>query len=126
MLDTELKTALDALQGETKTIFSDLKMKYDGLKADHSRLQIQLDAVDLQNRDRLVIPGGEQKTLVDLIIEHPEFKARQEGGFQGNAPLHLSFARSAFAGMERKTNITDATLGFATSGVLMPVRLPGV
>ena len=27
---------------------------------------------------------------------------------------------------QRKTNITDATLGFATSGVLMPVRLPNV
>jgi HK97 family phage major capsid protein len=125
-LDHEIKAALDAFQSENKTILSDLQARYDALKTDHSKLQTQLDAVDLAGRDRSVIPGGERKTLADHILEHPEFKARTENGFTGNAPLHLSFNRSAFVGMERKTNITDATLGFATSGVLLPVRLPGV
>ena len=123
MLDTELKTALDALQGETKNIFSDLRAKYDALKSDHTKLQTQLDAVDLASHGHSMIPGSEQKTLANLILEHPEWKARQESGFRGNAPLHLSFNRSA---LERKTVISDATVGFATSGVLMPVRLPGV
>jgi HK97 family phage major capsid protein len=122
-IDTELKTALDALQGENKTLFSALQAKYDSLKTDYSKLQTQLDAVDAKTQAQIKTPGTGQKSLVDHILEHPEFKARQEAGFLGNAPLHLSFQRSA---LERKTNITDPTLGFATSGVLMPARLPGV
>ena len=122
-MDTDLKAALDALQGENKTLFSALQQKYDALKTDHGKLQTQLDAVDMAGRDRPGIAGTERKTLANLILDHPEYKARQESGFRGNAPLHLSFNRSAF---EQKSTITDATLGFATSGVLMPVRLPGV
>jgi HK97 family phage major capsid protein len=124
MLDLELKAALDALQGENKTLFSALQAKYDSLKTDHTKLQTQLDAVDANTRERHgIIPGPEQKTLANLILDHPEYKARQEAGFRGNAPLHLSFNCST---LERKTVISDATIGFATTGVLVPVRLPGV
>jgi HK97 family phage major capsid protein len=123
MLDLELKAALDALQNENKTLFSALQQKYDSLKADNTKLQTQLDAVDMAGRDRHGIAGTERKTLANLILDHPAYQARQESGFRGNAPLHLSFAGSA---LERKTVISDATVGFGTSGVLMPVRLPGV
>jgi HK97 family phage major capsid protein len=122
-LDTELQNALHQMTGETKALFTELKTKYDTLDAAHKKLQVQTDALDLAGQERLVIPGGERQTLANLILDHPEYKARQEAGFRGNAPLHLSFNRSA---LERKTVISDATVGFGASGVLMPVRLPGV
>jgi HK97 family phage major capsid protein len=123
MLDPELKTALDAFQGETKTLFSDLQNRYESLKTQNGKLQAQLDAIDAQTQGGLKTPGNEQKSLADLILQHPAYLERKENGFQGRAPLHLSFDTGAF---QHKTNITDATVGFATSGVLMPVRLPGL
>ena len=122
-LDTELQTALAQMTGETKALFTELQKKYDTLDAAHKALQVQTDALDLGNRGHGVIPGGEQKSLAEMIVQHPDFIARKEEGFSGRRGLSLTFNRSAF---ERKTNITDATVGFATSGVLMPVRLPGV
>jgi HK97 family phage major capsid protein len=122
-LDTELQNALNQMTGETKALFTELKTKYDTLDAAYKALQVQTDALDMAGQDRHGIAGTEQKNLANLILDHPEYKARQENGFRGTAPLHLSFNRSAF---EQKSTITDATLGFATSGVLMPVRLPGV
>ena len=123
MIDFELKAAMDALQGENKTIFADLKNRFDELKTANVTLQTQLDAIDAQVQQRH-IAGVETKSLVDLITEHPRFVERKANGFAGRERLSMSFRGQDF--LERKTNITDGTLGFATSGTLLPMRLPGV
>ena len=50
--------------------------------------------------------------------------AAKERGFMGKQPVNVGL-KSGIP-LERKTNITDATLGTGTSGLLMPVRLPGI
>jgi hypothetical protein len=60
-LDTELKTALDSLQGETKRIFTDLATKHGDLETQYQALQKQVDAIDQPNFHR---PGNIQKNIL--------------------------------------------------------------
>lgn len=117
MLDTELKSALDALQGETKTIFTDLKTKYDTLDAAHKALQCQTDAIDSRGQQRH-IAGGETKSLAREIFENAEFKRMGELGGRGRVTIKIEdFAKKA---------LTSAAVGAAVSGVLQIDREPGI
>lgn len=125
MLDTELKTALDSITGETKAAFTDLKAKYDALETQHKELQRQTDAIDAKSQQRHVASVG-TKSLGQLITESPEYAAAKESGFMGGRKsISIALKSGAFP-LERKTDITETALGAGTSGVLMPQRIPGV
>jgi HK97 family phage major capsid protein len=112
-------TALGSVQTETKAALTALIEKLD-------KLQTQADAIDLKMATgRLGAPGTAQKSMGELFTEDPAFLEAKEHGFNGNRPLTkpIFMKRGAF---ERKTNITDVSLGIATSNTLLPNRLPGV
>jgi HK97 family phage major capsid protein len=110
-------TNLGAVQTETKTAL-------DAIRTQLLAQQTQLDAVDAKTQQRHAPGGPEQKSLGTMLTEAPEYAAAKERGFMGKTPLNIGLKSGV--PMERKTNITDATLGGGTSGLLMPTRLPGV
>ena len=117
MIDIELKTALDGLQGETKILFTDLKTKYDALETKNTSMQTQLDAIDLAGRKRL---GGdvETKSLAQEIFENPEFKKLGEMGGRGRVTIKID-------DFQKKT-LTNAAVGSSVTGVLAIDREPGI
>jgi len=125
-MDTELKSALDSLQGETKTIFTSLKSKYEDLEKQYSDLQRQTDALDAKGQTRHVSGAPERKSLGDLFVESDAFQAAKAANWGGRG-IRVSFTESAFpSSLERKSVITDATLGVQATGTIPLVRLPGV
>ena len=122
------------IEEERKSLGSALTETKTALVAANEKItamQTQLDAVDAKTQQKLTGGATEIKSFSELLTEHPDFVAAKEHGFagiSGRKSLNLSFGVSAFQRkmMELKTNITDATMGFGTSGLLMPVRLPGV
>jgi HK97 family phage major capsid protein len=75
MIDLELKAALDALQGENKTIFTDLKGKYDALQTEHKNMQTQLDVIDKRAAVHHAMGGGPlnaTKAFTDTLKQHME------------------------------------------------------
>lgn len=115
----EIKAIIDSMTGETKAAFSALKAQHDELKTANGNMQRQLDAIDAAGQGRL-ITAPETKSLGQMITEHPAFQERKANGFAGRQPLTMTF------NLERKTNITDATMGTQTTGTIPLVRLPGV
>lgn len=92
--------------------------------------QKQIDAVDLKmNAARFT--GGEEvpdNTLGREFVESEEYKALKEGGFAALRSKDGRFIKGfKHLFMSRKTNITNTSgLTQATSGVTLPMRLPGV
>lgn len=108
---------LGAVQTETKTAL-------DAIRTQLLAQQSQLDAVDAKTQQRHAPGGNERKSLGDMLTEAPEYLAAKERGFMGKTVLNIGLKGGI--PLERKTNITDATLGSGTTGLLMPVRLPGM
>jgi HK97 family phage major capsid protein len=128
-LSTEVKSFATKAQEEIKNlgaVTTETKTAMDGMKVKLDALQTQLDAVDAKTQQQIKIPGSEQKSVAEMILSHADYLEAKTHDFTGHKPVTMHFDSSAFAGMQRKTNITDSTIGFATTGVLMPVRLPGV
>ena len=128
MIDSELKSAIDALGAEHKSVVMDLKNKFDGLQVEYKNQQVQLDALDKKSAVRFGAPGdSEQKSVGELFTASAEFMEAKEAGFQGRGRLlHRAISMNGLFPLEQKTDITETALGTATSGVLVPQRIPGV
>jgi HK97 family phage major capsid protein len=127
-LSTDLKAFAAKAQEETTSvgkIATETKSAIDAIKPQLAALQTQLDALDAKTQQRHV-PGAEQKSLGEQITSAPEFLAAKEGGFMSRKAINVQLKSSAFAGMQRKTNILESGFNQPTTGMVTPVRLPGV
>jgi HK97 family phage major capsid protein len=112
--------SLGAATTETKSALDALRAKLDDALS-------KMDEAEAQ-RKRSLSPGGERKSLCDLITSAPEYAEAKSGDFVSRRPINITLKSSAFLGstfLERK-DVTEATLGDATSGVLVQQRLPGL
>ena len=88
---------LDNKTSQQISEIANLQRKFNGdIERNLSRMQQQVDAIDLKSQGRIGTGGNEEKSLADLIVEDPAFQERKEAGFSGNAPLHLSFKTMRF------------------------------
>jgi HK97 family phage major capsid protein len=129
-LNVELKGQLETLQKDLKgflekaaeqqkatgTITEDLKSKIDVL-------QKQVDAIDLKIAERTVASTPEEP--LEDYLKKQEDVARIMRDKSGNCVLHLD-AKQVQKIWERKTAVTTAAVGLATSGVLPIERIPGI
>ena len=125
-----LETQLAELQAELKTHFekaAEQQTQYGTmtteLKSKIEALQKQADALDakLATRD---VPAEAVSTL-DKEFKENENIARLMRDKRGSAVITLS-GKSARELFERKTTITSAAVGAATTGVLQIDRIPGI
>jgi HK97 family phage major capsid protein len=115
MLDTELKTALDGITGETKTIVADLVRRLDASEKSVREQQIQLDAVDRRGQTRIVADGSGVDLLRKGFEDSAEFARLKEIG-KGRATVKF----------DTKTLISSVAVGSGTPGVLAPERVGGI
>jgi HK97 family phage major capsid protein len=121
-MDFELKAALDGLQGETKMILSGLAAKHAELEKKNRDMQAQIDAIDMQSRERNN-GGSGAKGIEDLLKENDGVQ-RLLVDKKGSAIINFS-GESARV-FERKTAITESAAGSMTSGVMQIDRVAGV
>ena len=128
-MSVELKEQLEQLQKELKgyhekateqqaatgTMTAELATKM-------SEIQKQVDAIDLKMAERH-IAGSSQKSLADTLGENEDVQ-RLLRDHKGNIIINLDAKQ--VRQLERKTNITDTAVGFATTGVLPIERIPGI
>lgn len=114
-LQTELKGFIDKAQAEQKANGTVLVETKDAIQAINKRI----DEIEVRMAKPAV--GDEHKSIADELGENESFQRVQRDG-RGTA--HISF--KTLADLERKTTITSATVGSATSGVLNPMRVPGI
>jgi len=109
---SETKSALAAALEEIKT------------------LHTQLDAVDSKLQNRHISTSGtvEHKSLGQMFCESEKYLAvKNNGGFDtARQPINVFLPASPFGSMEVKTDITTGAIGGATTGVMVPQRLPGI
>jgi len=114
-LQTELKSFIAKAQAEQKdhgTVLAETKAAIEAV-------QRQADAIDLKMQANHA--AATPKTLAqDLAENESMLKLARDG--QGTATLKFK----SFAELERKTTITSAAVGSATSGVLNPERMAGI
>src|ERR1041385_1292141 len=112
---------METLEQEIKSIKSQiidaLQTKADG--ATVAELQRQLDALDIKMAERH-FAASPQQSLEKLLNENDQVQ-RLLHDKKGTAYLTLPADI-----LERKTTITEAAVGSATSGVLLPERIPGI
>jgi HK97 family phage major capsid protein len=111
-------TNLGAVTTETKTAL-------DAIRSQMTAQQTQLDAIDAKSQNRHVT-GPEYKTLGMMMTEHPDLLAAKSNEFVSRKPINMSFSASAFGTKASTDAITIGAVGTGTSGVQMPVRLPGM
>lgn len=128
--ETDVQKALDALSGETKTIFQDLVNRHGQVtdrlgevEKKSKELQQQLDAVDLRGRERHVGGGFEGKSIHDLIKEN-ESVQRLLKDKRGSAVIHFEGDNARL--LSRKTAVLESGVGFQSTGVLTLDRDAGV
>lgn len=114
-LQGELKNFIDKAQAEQKNLGTVLVETKDAIQAINKRI----DEVEV----RMAKPaaGEEHKTIADELKENESFQRLQ---CDGRGSARISF--KSLADLERKTTITSAAVGNATSGVLNPMRVPGI
>lgn len=122
----ELKGLIAKRDEEVKNLGSALtetKTASEGVAAKLLAMQTQLDAIDANTKHRHTPAGGERKSLGQQITESAEYASAKETGFAGRKPVTIHLKSSAF---ERKTNILESGFNQPTTGLITPVRLPGV
>jgi HK97 family phage major capsid protein len=118
-MDTELKTALDSLQGETKATFTALAEKLEAETKARGDLQRQVDAIDLAGATRHFGGGGHDdifQAAVDKIRENPgyaDFKMHGRGRVTVEAQM---FERKTSTLTSGSTVPYQAIAGIADSG----------
>lgn len=138
----ELKDQLTALQGELKTHFekADAEQKANGTMLEETKntitkLQTQVDALDVKLAQKLVSDQGQGPTLVKSFRENESIQ-RLLKDRSGKAVIQIKGSEIAEL-MERKTIISGVTsgsagsdtlnpVGVATTGVLQIDRIPGI
>ncbi len=114
-LQAELKTAFDKGKEQTAT-FGTVQGE---LKTAIENLQKQVDAIDAQLQKKAA--STEHKSFGQELKENESLLRLQKDG-RGTAVIQLK----SMADLERKTTVTSAAVGSATSGVLMFDRDGGV
>jgi HK97 family phage major capsid protein len=125
----ELKDQLEALQSDLKGYLAkaDEQQKQYGtmsveLATKIDTLQKQVDAIDIKMAEKhIASPGG--KSLMDSLNENEELRKCLRDK-SGGCVLH--FDAKQVAQIERKTNVTEAAVGFATTGVMRIERMAGI
>ena len=126
-----MEAKLLALQAELKTHFekaAEQQAKHgtisEELRTTINALQKQVDAIDSKLAARETV-AGEDEDAFETQMKNDAGVQRLLKDKRGNAVVTFTgkTARSLF---ERKTTITDAAVGTATSGVLQIGRLPGI
>jgi HK97 family phage major capsid protein len=113
----------EALKSVTDTILTTVQ----GFAARLDGVQRQLDGVDTlvqRSNGSLGAAGVQTKSLGELVTEHAAFSDYKTGDYRAKGGVRLLFDVSPFAG--RKAVIYGGGLGTGTTGVQMPVRLPGI
>ncbi len=121
----ELKSLIAARDEQIKNLgvaLNETKAAVEAKSAQMLAMQTQLDAVDAKSQQRHV-PGGEQKSLGELVTADAKYAEARERGFPGRTPFRIDLKASAF---QRKTNILESGFNQPTTGMVTPVRLPGV
>lgn len=122
----ELEQKLDQIQGELKIFVekAQAEQKTNGsvlaeTKTAFDALQKQVDAMDATMQKTRT--GTAPKSFAAELAENESMQRLVRDG-SGTAILRFK----SLADLERKTTITSAVVGSATSGVLNPERLPGI
>jgi HK97 family phage major capsid protein len=110
-MDVELKSALDSISGTVQAF-----------KAEQTAMQKQLDVIDLRSQDRHVGGSLGGAELLKKTLQENESVAALLHNRRGRAIVSFK----DFNPFERKSTITGTGLGFATSGVMMFDRTPGI
>ncbi len=98
-IDHELKAALDAITGETKNAFTDMRAKYDAIRAQMLGIQAQADALDAKSRvSPIADEAGGLDAIVRAISEDAGFKSLAQTG-HGRAVIQTK----NLLGIETKT-----------------------
>lgn len=133
---TPIETKLEAFMTEFKeynakakeeiknlgTVTVETKTAIESLNGTLKEMQTQLDAVDKRTQQAAGTDAN-VKTLADRIFETAEYQDHKKTDFMlGKKHLNWVFEGGIF---QRKT-ISNIGLGNATSGVLSPVRIPGI
>lgn len=103
---------------ETKTSLEDIRTKLQSL-------QTQTDAIDTQLKTRHTADGESSKSFEDELRENEALGRIMNDRARGSAIIRISGKRMQDF-MERKTTVTSAAVGAATSGVLQIDRTPGI
>jgi HK97 family phage major capsid protein len=127
----ELKDQLATLQTELKTHFdkADAEQKANGTMLEETKtvitkLQTQVDALDVKLAQKHVSDPSQGSSLEKTITECESLQRLMKDR-RGSAVIQLK-ASDIQELMERKTTITSAAVGQATSGVLQIDRIPGI
>lgn len=107
---------------QVKQFQEKLTQRYDALEQEVKGVRAQADAIDSKLCEKHLGAGFESKSLAQSIWDDGEFK-RLMRDKRGSAVLHFD---KMPAELQRKTVITSAAVGTATSGVLQLQRYPGV
>jgi HK97 family phage major capsid protein len=117
----ELKTQLTAAQAKHTAA---IEAKAD--KVEVSRLQSQVDAIDVKLAGRLLSDFSLQGTTPLLEqLQADEGVAKLLKDKRGSAVIHLD-GKTAQQLMQRKTTMTETGMGFQTTGVMQIDRTPGI
>ena len=133
---TELTTEMTSFTAKAKEEIKNLgatttetKTAVDGIRAQITALQTQLDAVDAKTQIRHTGGEPEVKSAGQKFTEAPEFvKESENGAFNAlrRADGRIRFPMNESLFSNRKSVITTGTVGTGTTGVQMPMRLPGI
>lgn len=124
-IETHLKTILGELkEGKAQAVEQEKKFGTitEGLKSQLEALQKQADALDVKLAERHAASQPEE-TPHEFFEKHEGLQKLMKDK-SGNCVIHIP-AKIAQK-MQTKTTITDTAVGFATSGVLLPDRIPGI
>src|SRR5437870_4257707 len=106
----EIPAMIEGLKSDVLGKLGQFTTDLDGVKENFTKLQLQVDAIDMQGRDRFH-GGPEQKSIGQLVIEHPNFAAYKASDFRGQ-PCRIPLGRGAF---DLKSTISNSGLGTGTT-----------
>src|SRR5437867_13250770 len=112
---------IETIEREIKAVKDQIIAAIQG-KADAAtvfEMQQQLDALDVKLAERYVAANPPQglETLLNENDQIQRIMRDKKGVAYITLPANI---------LERKTTITQAAVGSATSGVLLPERIPGI
>jgi len=117
--DEELKT-LGIAKTETTETITKLREKLD-------EVQTQLDAIDLKTNTQRFSFGEEENTVGKQFVESDEFKAGYANDYGGLRSKEGRIRKALPTFFERKSTITTTSgITAGSTGITMPMRLPGV
>ena len=126
---------LKALVGEVQSGVSAIKAAQEETKTNITKMQTQVDALDVKMAQRLVADAGAGNTLEKTVKENESVQRllRDRSGkavilLKGNEVIDLMSRKSIISGIASGSAGSDTLnpVGVATSGVLQIDRIPGI